>query len=173
MAVSAPPDPSVSGVDPQPDQASDFAVPPEMSQTISRASTFRDITNMLLGVKHVTKSVHYISAWIGLHGCLEHPNVGNACECPFVYFFVKRCLDQGWGVPKLALTVYDRMNMLLSREFIRCANPTCELNKLDKSTGKVKFKQCSRCKTGIYCSRECQVAHYPEHKRLCREHPTV
>ena len=97
---------------------------------------------------------------------------GSACECPFVYFFVKFCLDQGVGVPKPALVIYDRMNMQLSREFIRCANPTCELNRLDQSTGQVKFKKCSRCLAVIYCSRECQVAHYPEHKRLCRAHST-
>ena len=83
-----------------------------------------------------------------------------------VYFFVKYCLDQGLEVPKLALALYDRMNMQLSRDFIRCANRTCELNKLDKSAGQVMFKLCSRCKTLIYCSRECQVAHYPEHKQL-------
>ena len=99
-------------------------------------------------------------------------NFESVCECPFVYFFIKYCLDQGMGVPKPAVALYDRMNMQLSREFIRCANPTCEINKLDKSTGKIKFKQCSRCKAVIYCSRECQTAHYPDHKMLCREHST-
>ena len=101
---------------------------------------------------------------------LDTVAAGPACECPLVYFLVKYCLDQDAGVPKPALAVYDRMNMQLSREFIRCANPICELNKLDKSTGQVKFKKCSRCMTVIYCSRECQVAHYPLHKKLCLAH---
>ena len=96
----------------------------------------------------------------------------HAAECPFIYFFVKYCLDHGMGVPKPALAVYDRMNMQLCREFIRCANPTCKLNKLDQSTGQVKFKLCGGCGAVIYCSRECCVAHYPEHKALCREHST-
>ena len=93
-------------------------------------------------------------------------------DYPWIYFFIKYCLDQGLGVPKLALSEYDRMNMQLSREFIRCANYSCKLNKLDQSSGQVKFKQCSRCKAVIYCSRECQTAHYPVHKRLCTEHLT-
>ena len=107
--------------------------------------------------------------WTALCSFIEKSDTEHAAECPFVYFFVKYCLDYGMGVPKAALAVYDRMNMQLSREFIRCANPSCVLNKLDQSTGQVKFKKCIRCLVVIYCSRACQVAHYPDHKRLCRE----
>lgn len=31
-----------------------------------------------------------------------------------------------------------------------------------------KFKQCSVCKTALYCSRECQGSHWPEHKEHCK-----
>ena len=85
------------------------------------------------------KLVYLVITWSVVHSCLESPTAGPACECPFVYFFVKYCLDRGFGVPKLALVLYDRMNMQLSREFIRCAYPTCELNKLDQSACQVKF----------------------------------
>ena len=152
-------------------------VPSEISDAISSAVSEVDLELIQMGAAskydghRSTKLGSYIDAWIALYKCLEPPNVGSACECSFVYFFVKFCLDHGMGVPKLALAVYDRMNMQLSREFIRCANPTCELNRLDQSTGQVKFKLCSRCKAVIYCSRECQTAHYPAHKRLCREQP--
>ena len=153
-------------------QSSSFSVPLELSNAISRVSTTRDLKSMLVKGSFETKVAHYIAAWTALHACLENPSAGTSRECPFVYFFVKYCLDRGFGVPKLALDMYDRMNMQLSREFIRCANPTCELNRLDQSTGQVKFKKCSRCQAVIYCSRECQIAHYPEHKRLCLEHST-
>ena len=150
---------------------SNLTVPLGMSDAISKASAACDIT-IALGEIRSSRLEHLQGSWIGVHLSLENPDAGPACECPFVYFFVKACLDHSWGVPKQALALFDRMNMQLSREFIRCANPTCELNRLDKSTGQVKFKQCSRCRAVIYCSRECQVAHYPEHKRLCRVHST-
>ena len=150
----------------------DFTVPSDISEAISKVSSTRDLWQMIADLTNGTRMGYLVTAWMGVHLCSEHSYAGPACDCPFVYFFVKYCLDQSLGVPKLALALYDRMNMQLSREFIRCANPTCELNKLDKSTGKVKFKNCSRCKAVIYCSKECQTAHYPEHKRLCREHTT-
>ena len=156
-------------------RGSTFTVSLEISEAISRASNMLDLRRLPAtfgDFARLDHYWHYLNAWIGIQTCLDKSDARFACECPFVYFFVKFCLDQGAGVPKLALALYDRMNMQLSREFIRCANPTCELNKLDQSTGQVKFKQCSRCKAVIYCSRECQVTHYPEHKRLCREHLT-
>ena len=146
----------------------DFSVPQEVSDAISRASSVNELSRVV--VQGEDRVGDYLEAWCRV--CLENPDGGPTCECLFIYFFIKTCLDHGWGVPKLGLALYDRMNIQLSREFIRCANPSCEHNKLDHSTGKIKFKQCSRCKAVIYCSRECQTAHYPEHKRLCREHLT-
>ena len=153
-------------------QQHDFTVPLSMSKAISKLSSVQELRSLLSDFNYYERLYALLLVWIAVHTCLENPSAGPACECPFVYFFVKYCLDQDMGVPKLALALYDRMNMQLSREFIRCANPTCKLNKLDKSTGQVKFKQCSRCRAVIYCSRECQTAHYPEHKPLCKEHST-
>ena len=31
-----------------------------------------------------------------------------------------------------------------------------------------KLSLCSKCKKAFYCSRECQVAHWPKHKHLCK-----
>ena len=151
---------------------SDFTVPPVIADAISTASNKYDLRVMHSDATCDTKLGDLLAAWNAIHTCLDNPAAGPACECPFIYFFVKYCMDQGWGVPKLALALYDRMNMQLSREFIRCANPTCELNRLDQSAGQVKFKLCGGCRAVIYCSRECQTAHYPDHKRLCREHST-
>ena len=164
--------PGLSGLTNAHVDGGEFTVPSDMSEALSKATTVQDIMLIQSRFLGLTKLGFLLVAWIEVQMCLQSPNAGPACECPFVYFFVKYCLDRSWGIPKLALALYDRMNMQLSRAFIRCANPTCELNKLDKSTGKVKFKQCSRCKAVIYCSRECQVAHFPDHKRLCREHAT-
>ena len=150
---------------------SGFSVPPpaacqdpELYGAISRVTTLRELYDLALTTSNRVGR-QLVHLWKGLYEVLEI--FDEVCECPFVYFFVKYSLDNGMGVPRLALAVYDRMNMQLSREFIRCANPTCEHNRLDQSTGKVKFKQCSRCKPAIYCSRECQVAHYPMHTASC------
>ena len=35
------------------------------------------------------------------------------------------------------------------------------------------FMLCGRCKTAVYCTRTCQVAHYKEHKVICRAMSTV
>ena len=150
--------------------SNEFTIPLRISDAVSRALTTRDLELLQSDPVGVTKADRYLTSWITLHACLENPDFGSECECPFAYFFIKECLDHGWGVPKLALVLYDKMDMQLSREFIRCANSTCEINRLDQSTGQVKFKLCSRCKAVIYCSRECQTVHYPEHKILCREH---
>ena len=147
-----------------------LTVPPQVSEAICKSSTSNDLRLLRLNCSPSPRVEQFLLAWTSLHLCLEKAKDTPACECPFLYFFVKHCLELHLGVPKRALALYDKMNMQLSREFIRCANPSCELNKLDQSTGQVKFKTCSRCKAVIYCSRECQVAHYPEHKRLCREH---
>ena len=32
-----------------------------------------------------------------------------------------------------------------------------------------KIKRCNDCRTVRYCSRECQVAHWPEHKLECKK----
>ena len=158
---------------------SGITVPLEISELISTVSTlgnlrfiysiaqrkYDDFSSSMLS--------SYLAAWIALYKCLENSETDSACECPWTYFFVKFCRDRGAGVPKLALALYDKMNMQLSREFIRCANPTCELNRLDQSTGWVKFKLCGGCKAVIYCSKECCVTHFPDHKAHCRKMITV
>jgi sulfatase maturation enzyme AslB (radical SAM superfamily) len=37
----------------------------------------------------------------------------------------------------------------------------------DKHKPAKQIKECSGCKITRYCSRECQLAHYPEHKSMC------
>ncbi|CAF1080173.1 unnamed protein product [Didymodactylos carnosus] len=36
-----------------------------------------------------------------------------------------------------------------------------------KTTGQ-KFNRCGRCRSTVYCSKECQIAHWPFHKPKCK-----
>ena len=29
--------------------------------------------------------------------------------------------------------------------------------------------RCSKCRTALYCSRECQLKHWPVHKNICQD----
>ena len=46
-----------------------------------------------------------------------------------------------------------------------CYNYYCSLP--DRKTARGKMLSCTQCRRANYCSRECQVAHWPTHKRFC------
>lgn len=51
---------------------------------------------------------------------------------------------------------------------IKCSRPTCG-QRQGSASGGCKFKVCSRCQNAMYCSGECQVAHWKEaHKAECK-----
>ncbi len=46
-----------------------------------------------------------------------------------------------------------------------CYNKKCSLPNREVERSKTMY--CSRCRCAVYCSRECQVAHWAQHKTLC------
>ncbi|KAI0048594.1 hypothetical protein FA95DRAFT_1022703 [Auriscalpium vulgare] len=42
-----------------------------------------------------------------------------------------------------------------------------------KSMPTDQIKQCSRCRTTQYCSKECQIAHWTEHKNVCKSKAVI
>lgn len=76
------------------------------------------------------------------------------CSREFVRFVHQRnscdCLQSAYNELK---TTTQRTNM-------------CNYCRGNKPINQVK--QCSRCKLTMYCSRECLLAHYPEHKEECK-----
>jgi len=77
-------------------------------------------------------------------------------------FFRKRincsCLDKLYkkvkSIPKIGL----------------CYNPYCKHGRV---VTRSKTKCCSQCRGEIYCSRRCQAAHWPMHRKLCIETAAV
>lgn len=50
-----------------------------------------------------------------------------------------------------------------SREICHGCRESC------KDLGGVSFKSCGRCRTALYCSTACQLAHWSEHKGVCKK----
>ena len=51
------------------------------------------------------------------------------------------------------------------REIV-CSNPSCQKKWVQ---GLPSFKSCSQCGQAKYCSKECQKAHWKQHKRSCKK----
>ena len=49
-----------------------------------------------------------------------------------------------------------------------CCNPNCSLPDKNKKTVRSKMLYCTQCRKANYCSRECQVAHWPSHRSECK-----
>ena len=49
-----------------------------------------------------------------------------------------------------------------------CANPECD-SVNNTADGHVKLLQCTNCRKVVYCSKECQVEHWPVHKIPCKQ----
>jgi len=58
-----------------------------------------------------------------------------------------------------------------------CSNPACrkkeEVIKMyatgeKRTETKTNLSRCSRCLEALYCSRDCQLAHFPAHKKECK-----
>ena len=39
----------------------------------------------------------------------------------------------------------------------------------EKAEGETRLKTCAKCNTVLYCSRDCQTAHWKVHKKECRK----
>ena len=64
---------------------------------------------------------------------------------------------------------YDEVKSIAKMGY--CYNPKC--NNLGWKVERSKAKYCSRCRCATYCSRECQVAGWTEHKPDCDNRAAV
>lgn len=72
---------------------------------------------------------------------------------------------------RMAGMAMNKMNVKEAKRVasMKCSRPMCGKLQGSVGEGKSKFKVCSRCQTALYCSGECQVAHWKEgHKAECK-----
>jgi len=60
------------------------------------------------------------------------------------------------------------MSSISSDSISICAN----CGKGGEGNNDIKLKTCTACRMVKYCSRECQIAHRPQHKRECKKRAT-
>jgi len=86
----------------------------------------------------------------------------------------------------VAITSQDKQKVCLNRDLVCRAEDDGTLSVFWKNDQKIKkkdmnrrcscgkwenaklFKKCSRCENIYYCSKECQVADWSEHKQFCK-----
>src|SRR5688572_32557850 len=100
------------------------------------------------------------------HACISCGNDQNTRQY---------CAVEPSGVLHLAWHCLSRYCLEYTRELV-CApvqgkpyNVTRDCNGCNKSRlgGRGGRWRCGRCRVAVYCNRECQRAHWPEHKKVC------
>jgi hypothetical protein len=108
---------------------------------------------------------------------LEEDTRFNTCvKCKHTKYCSKECQVVHWKTgghrkecpllekQKEAMKEINRNSVLPDARV--CFNPDC----YEKEKDGITFQKCSRCKAAIYCSRDCQKAHYKAgHKKVCKK----
>lgn len=78
---------------------------------------------------------------------------------------------------EMMANVFDRdtpeTNKRIMARALQCSLPSCTNTKgRDKNGRELSLKRCARCAGSFYCSRECQLADWKQHKKVCGKKPT-
>ena len=63
------------------------------------------------------------------------------------------------------------VHQLACRMFAACGYE-CAACRARESAADVNLLRCTRCRAVKYCGRECQAAHWPYHKQVCKRKAT-
>eukprot|EP01038_Epipyxis_sp_PR26KG_P010563 gene10563-14189_t len=69
------------------------------------------------------------------------------------------------GPSTTASRITDIKNRIHKTLMDKCSNPDCKL----AASAEISLSECSSCHQARYCCRDCQLAHWEEHKAMCKE----
>jgi hypothetical protein len=84
-------------------------------------------------------------------------------QCKNAYYCSNECKHAAWAVHSLECTSAAEEAKYL--KVMSC-------NACHKSLPYTNMKKCSRCRSAVYCSVECQTADWKTHKVMCKKHTT-
>lgn len=89
-----------------------------------------------------------------VHGSLEQEDSGHEVDKQLGVAFVQKLRPLGIALSALPLSC-------------DCNNPGC-VNVDGVLEGTASFSKCAGCRMVRYCSRQCQVQHWKQHKAVCK-----
>ena len=93
-------------------------------------------------------------------------------KCSFLLTLAQTTLAQGLPLPTHVAYMYEQHKQHELKLQTKCGYNLCPTTTTTSSTSnstQPKLQLCSRCLSIKYCSKECQTAHHPIHKKQCRQ----
>ena len=93
-------------------------------------------------------------------------------KCSFLLTLAQTTLAQGLPLPEHVAYMYEQHKQHELKLQTKCGYNLCPTTTTTTSTNittQPKLQLCSRCLSIKYCSKECQTAHHPIHKKQCRQ----
>ena len=98
------------------------------------------------------------------NGCMEYAENMKECPCYAVRYCSKECQIKHWPIHKKVcseMAKRDEPNTSGASKNEACLEKCHSCSKLAQD-----MKQCP-CRSVVYCSKECQIKHWPIHKKVC------
>ena len=103
-------------------------------------------------------------------------------KCNEVVYCSKQCLEadanrhQGSCNPVPFYESLDGKEISIDAEHLQCLQAQRENAGMvcaycDAIANKESYKKCAKCRHAAYCSKECQIMHWPVHKTVCKSAP--